>query len=394
MYQVFANRGITVKNVTIDRMTTNVFVAFVFIFLLLGLQIGKDYITLFIFGLTSFFVLLLALLLKHKSISLNQLWLFTPFLAFQAVYILNYTHALHWIIYQFVFILVCFVSANIVWKKGHVQLFSIVSLIVFPLVLYYTLVDVEALNANTSGGLAFLLAFFPLLYLIGYAKNLKFFRYSFVIIISLSIILMTDTRSIILSVVFMLLTWSVWKIISKNKVLFKLYFGFVALFCYIFTVIYPKLDQYLPNFHKLDYLMIKYTGKSIHSGRDAIWNTLLEYISLKPLFGYGSGALAADFLPVPLSSHNLYLHITLQVGIVGMAFFAIFLYFIWKKFWVNRYDKKVVLCATYFIGILIYQLFEVSLTQNNFTFALIQWLIIGFGLSYCLNKTEKTEGDT
>lgn len=376
------------KTVTIDRMTTNVFVALLFIFMLLGLQIGKDYITIFIFCLTTFFVLMFSLLIKHKALSLMQLRLFAPFLVFQLIYILNYTSAMHWIIYQFVFILVCFVTANIVWKKGHIQLFSLLSFIIFPLLLYYTFVDTEVLNSNSSGGFAFLISFFPLLYLVGYARNLKFLRYTFIIAISSIVIFLTDTRSIMMSIVFMLLTWLVWKIISKRKLFFNLYFGFITLFCYLFTVIYPNLDRYLSNFNYLDTLMIQYTGKSIHSGRDAIWSILLEYINLQPFFGYGSGALAADFLPVALSAHNTYIHIALQVGIVGLAFFAIFLFLIWTKFWNNRYDKKVILSAGFYIGILIYQLSEVSLTQNNFTFGLIQWVIIGIGLSYCLNKKQ------
>lgn len=377
------------NNVTIDRTTTNVFISFIFIFLLLGLRIGSDYTSLFILGLTSFLVLLFAILLKYKPLSLKQLWLLTPFLAFQLVYIFNYTSLLHWIIFQFIFILVFFLSANIVWKKEHIKLFTLISYVSIPLLFYFTFVSTDTVNPNTLGGYTFLLSYFPLLYLVGHSKKFIFFRCMLIIPIPLFFIITTGTRSVLLSILFMLLTWTVWKLISKSKIIFNLYFLLITLFCYMYTIIYPNLDRYLTNFEYYDYLMIKYTGKRIHSGRDEIWSTLIDIISLKPWFGYGSGAQPNDFFSTSLSAHNLYLQIALQVGVVGLAFFAIFLFFIWKKFWINRYDKKVILSASFFIGILIYQLSEVSLLQNSFIFALFQWLIIGIGLSYCINQKPK-----
>ncbi|MBP1917178.1 O-antigen ligase [Lederbergia galactosidilyticus] len=381
------------KNVTIDRTTTYFFAAFILLFMLLGLKIADQYLTLFIGTLLAFLILMLMLIIKHKGINPIYVKLFSPFALFLSVYVFNYSGAMHWIFYQVIFGFICFIAASIVWKKNHVKTFSALSFLTVPFLLYFAFIDKEALNPNTLGGYAFLLSFFPLLYFSYYAKNFQTTRRLFIAIILLGLIFFTETRSVILSIAFIFLTYFLWNRIINSKLKFKLYFGFIAAFCFTFTVIYPKLDKYLPNYDYLNYQMIKYTGKSIHSGRDFIWSNLIDVINQKTLLGYGSGALPSDFFDSTLSAHNLYLQITLQVGLVGMALFVIFLYSIWKRFWLNRFDQKVRFSAAFFIGIIIYQLSEVSLTQNNFSFALIQWLIIGVGLSYCLNKP-KEEGKT
>lgn len=374
------------KNITMDRMTTYVFAAFILLFMLLGLKIADQYLTLFIALLLSFAVLMTLLVVKHREINLNYIKLFTPFALFLSVYTFNYTGAVHWIIYQAIFGLICYIAASIVWKKEHIKTFSLLSFLMIPILFYYAFVDEETINPNTLGGFAFLLSFFPLLYFNHYAKNFKAVRKLFIAAILFGLIFFTETRSVMISVVFIFLTFLLWIKIIKSKLKFTLYFGFVAAFCFAFTVIYPNLQKYLPNYDYFNYQMVKYTGKSIHSGRDVIWSLLIDVIKQKPLLGFGSSASPDQYIQSSLSAHNLYLQITLQIGLIGLILFSIFLYSIWKRFWLNRYDKKVRFSAAFFIGIIIYQLSEVTLTQNNFTFALIQWLIIGVGLSYCLNK--------
>lgn len=374
------------KNITIDRTTTYIFAAFILLFMLLGLKIADQYITLFIAVLLVFSVFMMMLIVKHKSINLSYIKIFTPFILFLAIYSLNYSGALHWILYQAIFGSICFIAASFVWKRDHIKTFSTLSFLIIPFLFYYSFIDKETLNPNTLGGYAFLLSFFPILYFSNYAKNFKAVRRIFITLILLTLIFFTETRSVMLSVAFIFFTYFLWYKIIKSKFSFKLFFVFIVIFCFIFTVIYPNLEKYLPNYENLNYQMIKYTGKSIHSGRDTIWSLLIDVITQKPLFGYGSGAVPSDYIQSSLSAHNLYLQITLQVGLVGLLMFAFFLYVIWNKFWINRFDKKVRFSAAFFIGIIIYQLSEVTLTQNNFSFALIQWLIIGVGLSYCLNN--------
>src|SRR5699024_4875728 len=114
---------------------------------------------------------------------------------------------------------------------------------------------------------------------------------------------------------------------------------------------------------------------------------IIDAISKKPYLGHGTGALASDFIGTDQSAHNLYLEITLQIGVIGVLLFALFLYNIWKLFWLNKSDKVVALSASFFIGIIMHQVNEVLLIKNAVPINLLLWLAIGIGLSYCFNKT-------
>jgi O-antigen ligase len=85
------------------------------------------------------------------------------------------------------------------------------------------------------------------------------------------------------------------------------------------------------------------------------------------------------------SIHNLYLQTWYQTGMIGLILLILTL---WQKY---KYLTSVggaagepaagepaQLAATYLLGILVIQTFEVDLTQNNFAAALGMWLIITF----------------
>ena len=62
------------------------------------------------------------------------------------------------------------------------------------------------------------------------------------------------------------------------------------------------------------------------SGRDDIWQFYFEEFTFSPLFGRGIGAgfvAAADWLPGPRKTpHNEYLHLLVNLGVVGLILFA------------------------------------------------------------------------
>ena len=66
------------------------------------------------------------------------------------------------------------------------------------------------------------------------------------------------------------------------------------------------------------------------SGREDIWLALIELIKQRLLFGYGASASPQQFLPIGLSSHNLYLQIALQSGLTGLALLILLFWNIWK----------------------------------------------------------------
>jgi O-antigen ligase len=379
------------KSITIDRLTTSVFVLFIFLYLsTAGLIIIPFLGMLSKLSFVCITIIIFLLLSKYKNLNLRELKILLPFILFELIYIFNYNSfsrsgTFFNIFYQAFFIVMWYIVSSIIWKRKHIKLFSLIYWLMFPILLLIVIISPESVSTNRVGAYSYFLTFFSLLYIIGYTKNFKLFRVFCLVLSSGVIIYLSHTRSVLVSAVFGLITWMLWKIITKNKLLFNFYFILILVFGYLFTVVYPRLDTVLDNFYYYNDLVYQYTGKNILSGRDKLWSELLVLIENKPFFGYGSGALPSDFINTNLSSHNLYIQIALQVGIVGLSVFLLFLFFVWKTLWLNRHDSKVILSACYFIGILIHQLFEVTFTQNNFGLSIIQWLILGFGTSYCIN---------
>ena len=127
-------------------------------------------------------------------------------------------------------------------------------------------------------------------------------------------------------------------------------------------------------------------GKSLFTGRERLWPFLATLISRHPLLGYGPGALPAAFLDTDRSSHSLYLQISLQSGVFGLVLFLLLMGRIWSFYWVGRDDPIVRLSGAFLTGILVHQTFEVSLTQNELPIGLVQWLILGMGVSQILKR--------
>ncbi|GKV64674.1 hypothetical protein NCCP2331_08270 [Sporosarcina sp. NCCP-2331] len=122
------------------------------------------------------------------------------------------------------------------------------------------------------------------------------------------------------------------------------------------------------------------------SGREAIWVPLIEIINNHPFIGHGPGVTTEHVMSLDFSSHNLYLQVALQNGYIGLALLLLLFFIIWISFWKVRKDNTIKLVSSFFIAILIHQLFEVSFTQNQLTVGMLQWLIISVGFSVLLAK--------
>lgn len=335
--------------------------------------------------------LIFLLLIQKKLITTKEIRLFFPLFLFNFIYLFNldlggaYSKGVMIFVNQTAYLMLIYLVYSVTWTKVQVKLLSNIYFITLPILLVLTFALPGVLNTNVLGSYAYYIAFFPLLFLVGYTK-LKKSRVFFISALTILIVFATDTRSILLSASFAFATFVGWKLISKTKFLFNLYFILIVALNYFIVAIYPKMYTW-GNYYELNNLSLKITGKPLLTGRNTIWSQLIELISLKPWFGYGSSVVPEDFLSTSLSAHNLYIQIALQTGLIGVFLLALFLFFIWKSFYKNRHDPKVILVSCFFVGILIHQSFEVTLTQNQFALGLLQWMIIGFGLNYALNST-------
>ncbi len=347
------------------------------------------------YALVIFLLWLFVSILFKKGLTKKGFYLFLPLILFNAIYIINMksisdTEAFFIIFNHIIFFVLIYSLRNIDWSRNQIRYFSVLYFISMPILFIMSFVITDLVNRNTIGSYAFFLTFFPLLYMIGYSKNLKRTSILFVFILSSIVIFSVDSRSIFISILFVFFTYFVWNFITKRKFLFNLYFLLVAAFGYWFTFIYPKIYTW-NNFHKLNELSLKFADKPLLTGRERIWERLIGYIERKPLLGYGSSTLPSDFTSTTLSAHNTYIQIGLQTGIIGIILLALVFFTFWKTSWKNRHDKKVALSASFLIGIIIYQLFEVNLTQSNFGLGLVQWMLIGFLLSFANNDKHGVE---
>lgn len=235
-------------------------------------------------------------------------------------------------------------------------------------------------NANLIGSYIFLMIYFISLENKN-KTNLLFLT------ISILLIHASGARSVYVAMIATLIVYIIWPYISKYRHRMLTFITLYLSGLMAFVFIYPQLI-YFNNFQQINMWVLEYTGKNIYSGREVIWSYLLESIIDRPLLGHGTGVLPRDVLDLGLSAHNLYLQVALQNGFIGLFFLLLLFVFIWMIFAKNRKNKIVRLSAAFFVGILMYQSFEVSLTQNQLSLGIMQWLILAIGISFATLKKE------
>ncbi|WP_204206528.1 O-antigen ligase family protein [Mammaliicoccus sciuri] len=237
-------------------------------------------------------------------------------------------------------------------------------------------------NSNLVGAYMFIVIFFFVLRF-KIITTSKLLKYS--ILIPIILLWASDTRSVLLSLLISLIIYIIYPYLRKSKFIGNaLFLIFMAIMLSI-VFLYPLLPRW-KYFNALENWMLENMGKSLMSGRSEIWTKIGYFIYQKPFFGYGPDKVASDFIGMKASTHNLYLNIVLQVGIIGLLLFFLILYTIFiKSYMQNTLHSRIGI--SFFIGILIHQLFEVTLIQNQLSVGIFQWIIIAL----CLSKFKTSE---
>ena len=191
----------------------------------------------------------------------------------------------------------------------------------------------------------------------------------------------TSSRTPMLALVFILLAALFIKYFQRYRLLFVLTVCFSA-FLVPFYIWFQntKLSTIVNDWS------LKIFGKSLYSGREKIWGTLLDVVMDSPIIGYGIGIDGRQF--GPHTAHNQYIQILLEVGIVGLIVFLALLYFIFDMLIKNKKTFAAQLSIVYLCGILIYEVFELTLFQNNYSISILQWLIITTGIFFIDENAE------
>lgn len=96
-----------------------------------------------------------------------------------------------------------------------------------------------------------------------------------------------------------------------------------------------------------------------------------------------------------IHAHNQYVQVWLESGIFGSICFVTMLYVVWRVLKKGLESSIVMWVACFFLGLLIYQSFEISLFFNMEPTGLLQWFILGLGVStaICISSPNNQQAD-
>ena len=165
----------------------------------------------------------------------------------------------------------------------------------------------------------------------------------------LYIIILTGSRGAFLAISITLLYHLIKKFSVKNITLLLL-FGF-----FFFFLVIPQLP---PQIFERLFSENPISNELNGGGRAGIWMVIFNEILPKmPIFGYGSGCsgiIIAPFWGTVVASHNTYLRLILEYGLLVLPIFIYFLYRIyklikWKKDFVRIYVFISILIVVLFL---------------------------------------------
>lgn len=238
-------------------------------------------------------------------------------------------------------------------------------------------------HPNSMAQFAYLVSFFPLsMWFISRRRSDHAVGMlgAFLVIV---LLIASDSRASILAMFFTIITYISLLYFARMRRMFKILYFLIVAGVLLTTLIYTYAPEYDWAW-AVNSASIKYTGKSLFSGRDRFWPVLIQAIQERPWLGYGPGVRASTFSGMDFSSHNLYIQIALQSGLLGLISLIAFLWTVWANLSKGLSDKCVQLSVAYFVGVLFHQVFEVSLIQTNLSTGFLAWLVLGVGVSRTL----------
>lgn len=305
----------------------------------------------------------------------------------------------------FSYFLIFFLSGILFYKKKYISdlLWFITVLYIISYIARISL-DIEAAieGTNLSSGIVVTsLAPFVLINLQKYMT--KYFFKSCIIIISLIIwCSIIGSRASTLGLALFLLTFCLWPVITKNKIL---YFGF---FLSCFILFLSLFILYVFFVTDADFSLSSGSGFAILTKRIGtrldIWVHLIQVIINGDwVFGNGSNVSTIDLIPLShldfsmnrknLASHSLILECIYRIGIVGLVLFFLFILSLWSYLWNSRNSQITrIVCSS------IIMLVPICFTSTFLFFSVLHlrcaffWVILGFGYGSATyyNKNSQT----
>lgn len=136
------------------------------------------------------------------------------------------------------------------------------------------------------------------------------------------------------------------------------------------------------------------SGRRAASGREWLWPSILQAVNEHdPIVGLGAGTLPRDFLPTDLSSHNFYIQVFLQVGLIGLAVLIGLLLSVWKPLAASLTPIGW-FGAAVFLMFVAHNSTEVLMFQNGLIAGVPAWCAIGLAISHVLVSDDEKVANT
>src|SRR5699024_10660183 len=239
-------------------------------------------------------------------------------------------------------------------------------------------------NPNTLGIVVYNIFFFQLLMLFAIKNKIIKLIVLLLLLIDLILLYVSTSRSVWIAIIVAFVIYISYNVFSKYKISYRLGFIITLLSVITFSYFYPMLYT-LDLVSKINSLVIEYTGKNLFSGRQIIWSDLIQLIEKKPLLGYGLSATAYNLAQTNHDAHNVILSILFQSGIIGLLLYSLMLYFLWDALYIEKntsFNKNLLkLFPSFFIGLLVYQSFEMSFIKGGYSISMFEWLFVAIGIS-------------
>lgn len=221
-------------------------------------------------------------------------------------------------------------------------------------------------NPNSLG--IFIISIYPIL-LITTKQN----KYPIIFIICLILIIASASRTSLLAFICFNIVYLNKRILFSNKFFILLLFltlNFASIFIIYFITSYTQADAnaFVAN-------------KPILSGRENLWPLAIDLIMEKPLWGWGAGKSLPDLSTAIQNSHNQYLNILLQYGVIGFLQFSAFIYVISFLIYQNGKSRVGNIGIASITSMLVVMNFEDSYFQSTLLITLPLWCIIGLALN-------------
>lgn len=213
-------------------------------------------------------------------------------------------------------------------------------------------------NPNTIGYLYYVLLIYFFIAFSGKKDNLCNKAIKLIIIVfNIIAIYNSDSRASLLGASVFIIINIMHKVIVEKTLIYKV----VTLILIVGTILFPYI--YVDMWKNGVDVDMEYSDKKFYSGRQVIWNQMIEGFRNNKLYGIGSN-FKVDGLEV-LNVHNSLFAIYMIYGIINfIPFFILFLSFIWKM-QKNCNNKINQIAIAGIIGMITISYYETNLIWAN-----------------------------